>query len=78
MEIEHLIVMANDIAAFFHSAADQDQAVEKVATHLSLYWHPSMRTQIIAHCSTGGTGLSALAAQAVQLLERKVRNDVAR
>ncbi len=81
MDIERLIVMTNDIAAFFRGAADQDQAAENVAAHLGLYWHPSMRAQIIAHRGTGGTGLSALAARAVHLLERKelnVADDVAR
>jgi formate dehydrogenase subunit delta len=74
MDVERLIVMANDIAAFFHSAASPDQAVEQVAAHLRLYWHPSMRTQLIAHYRTGGAGLSTVAAGALRSLESKARH----
>jgi formate dehydrogenase subunit delta len=73
MDIEHLVAMANDIAAFFHKAADPDEAARSVATHLHRYWDPRMRKQIVEHQQSGGAGLSDLARDAVHLLalERK-------
>lgn len=68
MHIEQLVTMANDIAAFFHSTADQNEAARGVATHLRLYWDPRMRKQIVEHVRTGGAGLSELARTGVELL----------
>ena len=68
MHIERLVTMANDIAAFFHGAATQDEAVRSVATHLRNYWDPRMRKQIVEHFNAGGSGLSDLARDAVRLL----------
>ena len=68
MHIEQLVVMANDIAAFFHGAAESDEAVQGVATHLRRYWDPRMRKQIIEHVHSGSEGLSELARQGVELL----------
>ncbi len=73
MHIERLVTMANDIAAFFHSAVDQDEAAQSVALHLKRFWDPRMRKQIIAHCLDGGAGLSQLALQGVQLLASEVQ-----
>ena len=73
MHIERLVTMANDIAAFFHSAVDQDEAAQNIALHLRRYWDPRMRKQITAHCLDGGAGLSQLALQGVQLLNREVQ-----
>lgn len=70
MDIEHLVTMANDIAAFFDKAADQEPA-QSVATHLHRYWDPRMRRQIIEHEQSGGAGLSDLARGAVQLLAQE-------
>jgi formate dehydrogenase subunit delta len=73
MHIEHLVTMANDIAAFFHKAADhQDEAARSIATHLHRYWDPRMRGQIIAHGQSGGAGLSELARDAVQILSQEL------
>jgi formate dehydrogenase subunit delta len=68
MHIERLVTMANDIAAFFNSAVDQEEAVQSIALHLQRYWDPRMRKQIIAHCMDGGAGLSQLALRGVKLL----------
>jgi formate dehydrogenase subunit delta len=70
MHIEHLVTMANDIAAFFQKAADQGEAAQSVATHLHRYWDPRMRKLIVEHMQSGGAGLSALALDAVQLLSQ--------
>jgi len=71
MHIERLVDMANDIAAFFHGASDQDEAVKSIALHLRRYWDPRMRKQIIAHCESGGAGLGDLALRGVKLLAQE-------
>jgi formate dehydrogenase subunit delta len=68
LDVARLITMANDIAAFFHGSEDPRDAAALVARHLELYWHPRMRAQLLAYHSTGGTGLSPLAAAAATLL----------
>lgn len=71
MQIEHLVTMANDIAAFFHKAADQGEAASSVATHLHRYWDPRMRRIIVDHARSGGTGLSDLAREGVKILAQE-------
>lgn len=68
MHIERLVEMANDIAAFFHGAADQQEAAQNIALHLTRYWNPRMRKQIIEHYQSGGAGLGELAMKGVSLL----------
>jgi formate dehydrogenase subunit delta len=68
MEVEPLVKMANDVAAFFHGGASADEAAPAIATHLRNYWEPRMRRQIILHLRSGGAGLSALARAGVELL----------
>ncbi len=47
MQIEHLIVMANQIGIFFSSMPDHDQACADVAQHLRLFWDPRMRRTLL-------------------------------
>ncbi len=68
MQIEHLVTMANDIAAFFQGAAEESEAAGSVANHLRRFWDPRMRKQILEHRNRGGAGLSELANEAVGLL----------
>ena len=63
MHIERLIEMVNDIAA--NQVADPDNAVEVITRHLTRYWDPRMRAQIIAHVAQGGIGLVPQARAAV-------------
>ncbi len=69
MDIAHLVKMANEIGAFFESASDPAEGVRAVANHLRRYWEPRMRKAIMAHAAAGGSGLSAMARQAVLQLE---------
>jgi formate dehydrogenase subunit delta len=71
MHIEHLVSMANDIAAFFQKAADQGEAARSVATHLHRYWDPRMRKKIVEHQQSGGVGLSDLARAGVSILAQE-------
>jgi formate dehydrogenase subunit delta len=68
MNIERLVAMANDIAAFFDSEPDKAVAADGVRSHLARFWDPRMRREIIAHAEAGGAGLTATAKSAVALL----------
>jgi formate dehydrogenase subunit delta len=71
MNIEHLVKMANDIAAFFAADPDQVKAAGDVAAHLRRFWDPRMRKQIIEFAAAGGHGLSALGLEGVRVLALK-------
>ena len=68
MDIERLVSMANDIAAFFDSEPDKAVAVEGVRSHMSRFWEARMRRAIIAHAQAGGAGLTPTARAAAALL----------
>ncbi len=68
MNVERLVAMANDIGAFFASEPDSAAAAAGVAHHLTRFWDPRMKKQIIAHYRAGGGGLSAVAAAGVAVL----------
>jgi len=68
VSVERLVVMANDIAAFFASAETEADAPRAVAAHLLRFWPAAMRRQLVDNQRTGGSGLTALAAQAAALL----------
>ena len=70
MDTTRLIAMANDIAAFFDSEPDKAVAVEGVRFHLTRFWDPRMRREIVAHEEAGGAGLVPTALAAVRLLKR--------
>jgi formate dehydrogenase subunit delta len=69
MQVERLVTMANDIAKFFASESPPVEAAQNVASHLSRFWDPRMRREIILHAQSGGAGLSDLARSAVGLLK---------
>ena len=75
MNIEHLVTMANDIGNFFVSEAGEAEAPREIATHITKFWDPRMRSQIIAHGEAGGEGLSAASKAAVALLVPPARRD---
>jgi formate dehydrogenase subunit delta len=68
VNIERLVAMANDIAAFFAADPDPGAAAEQVATHLKKFWEPRMREAIRRHADGGGEGLSPLALRGVKQL----------
>ena len=68
MNAQHLVSMANDISAFFDSEVGASAAPASVALHITRYWDPRMRIQIIAHAAQGGDGLCASALTAVRSL----------
>jgi formate dehydrogenase subunit delta len=70
MDVERLVAMANDIANFFDSETDRKLAAEGVRSHISRFWEPRMRREIITHVEQGGEGLSPTARDAITLLAR--------
>ncbi|HEY0638590.1 MAG TPA: formate dehydrogenase subunit delta [Pseudonocardiaceae bacterium] len=45
--------LANDIAAQFHHLPP-DEAAERVAAHLRMFWDPRMRAQLLATVTADG------------------------
>lgn len=68
MDITRLVAMANDIATFFDSEPDKTIAAEGVRFHITRFWDPRMRREIVAHARGGGEGLTPTARSAVALL----------
>ena len=64
-ELEHLIDMANDIARNFSFHPDTE---DRIADHLTRFWAPSMRQQLVEYSSAGGAGLQPVLQRAVQQL----------
>lgn len=62
MSPEKMVMMANQIAAFFDT--QPGDAADKIADHLRDFWEPRMRAQLLTYLETGGGGLkpSVLAA----------------
>ena len=60
--------MINDIAAFFASDPDPGVAAAGVESHVSRFWDPRMRRQILEHLHAGGEGLSDVSRAALVLL----------
>jgi formate dehydrogenase subunit delta len=68
MQPDKLVMMANQIAAFF-AAQGEARAVPQIASHIQQFWDPRMRREILAHIEDGGAGLSPLARSALSSLK---------
>ena len=67
MQIDHLVVMANQIGDFFKSFPDQEQAKKDIAQHLTRFWASSMRKQISLHVQeANGAGLDVIVRDAIK------------
>lgn len=65
MNIEQLIIMANQIGTFFKSSPDDEQAKKDIAMHLKRFWALSMRLQLIEHAQHDGKGLEPIVKAAI-------------
>jgi len=66
MSTDNLIKMVNQIAQYFASEPDQQQAVLDVRNHLQLFWTPGMRKELLAwQTEHKGADLHPLAQAAV-------------
>ena len=68
MQPDKLIMMANQIAAFF-ATQGEERAVPQIAKHIEDFWDPRMRRNIQAHVAAGGAGLDHLALAALKTLK---------
>lgn len=68
MKTEKLVMMANQIAAFF-AAQGEERAVPQIAKHIENFWDPRMRRKISAHVAAGGAGLNPLTRAALATLK---------
>lgn len=65
MDIEQLIIMANQIGAFFKSSPDAEQAKKDIVMHIKRFWALSMRLQLIEHAQHEGKGLEPIVKDAI-------------
>ncbi len=73
MSVQRLVYMANQIATFFAAEA-KGKAAAATADHLSKFWDPRMRKQIVEHLAQhNGEGLSPVALAAVQGLATEAK-----
>ena len=56
---EKLVIMANQIAAFFHSKP-REEGIAGVAEHINKFWEPRMRRQLFEMLNSGGEGFNEL------------------
>ena len=54
-ETEHLVSMANDIAANLSFQADAD---DRIADHINRFWAPRMRKLLLEYAANDGADLS--------------------
>jgi len=67
LDVQKLVKMANEIAAFFEAEPDRNVAIEGVAGHLKRFWEPRMRREIVQWVDEhAGEGLTELAAAAIK------------
>jgi formate dehydrogenase subunit delta len=62
----NLIKMANNIGSFFKSEPDRELGIQGIEQHISNFWEPRMRRQIIAYVQGGGLELMDIVAEAVK------------
>jgi len=72
MKPEKLVMMANQIGAFFTSQKG-DAAVHGILDHIKKFWDPRMRAAILAHLDAGGEGLDPKVRNAIELLSHEQR-----
>lgn len=68
MNIDRLVVMANDIGHFFGGEPRHEDAVAGTLNHLRKFWDPRMRRQILDYAQRDGSGLEEPARSAVLAL----------
>lgn len=71
MNINNLVKMANQIGQYFETQSDREAALNDIAHHLSHFWDPRMRQQLMLHIEQStDNGLSDILKEA--LLKHKI------
>lgn len=68
MQTKKLVMMANQIAAFF-AAQGEERAIPQITKHIESFWDPRMRAAIRAHVAAGGAGLQPLTLAALRRVD---------
>ncbi len=68
MSHDKIIRMANQIATFFETAADEGRAAADVADHINSFWAPDMRAAFHRLVELGAPDLSPLAHKAAPMV----------
>lgn len=68
MRTDKLVMMANQIAAFF-AAQGRERAIPQIAKHIESFWDPRMRAAMGTHIASGGAGLDPLALDALMTVK---------
>lgn len=67
MNADKLVTMANQIAAYFQSEPDRQEAVAGTAGHIKKFWEPRMRRELFQHFDEQGPeGMHELVVAALQ------------
>ena len=66
MNPHNLAKMANDIANFFRSEPNRNDAVLGIAGHIERFWEPRMRRQILEHAREPDNELDELVREALR------------
>lgn len=66
---EKLVIMANQIAAFFHSKP-REEGLAGVAEHINKFWEPRMRRQLFEMLDGDGEGYDELVVAAAARIKR--------
>jgi formate dehydrogenase subunit delta len=67
MTVATQVRLANDVAVQFRYLPD-DVAVARVVAHLTAFWDPRMRAQLVAAADAGDDDLDPIAAEAADRL----------
>lgn len=70
MSEDHLVNMANDIAAFFHGEPNREEAVGGVVNHIQKFWTRRMRERLLERVRCDEGGFAALALEAAHRLAK--------
>ncbi|MGE3073082.1 MAG: formate dehydrogenase subunit delta [Dehalococcoidia bacterium] len=73
MDDAKMVHRANDIAKFWEPYT-HDEAVAGIAGHISSFWEPRFRRQLVEYAETGGAGLHETVKEAIQLLQARAKS----
>jgi len=71
-ELSHLVKMANQIASNIGLGSTEDEAVDKVVNHISLFWVRPMREKICANMKEAANDLNPVASKALAQIGDKL------
>jgi formate dehydrogenase subunit delta len=78
MNAEHLVKMANQIGDFFDGEPDKELAAKEVVSHLTRFWAPTMRQQLVEYSKAhNGEGLRPLVKTAVEIVAKNMNSKAA-